>query len=67
MVDINVATAEYNAKVLTGYSTYLLAGNRDVNRYSTSTLGDKDGFTIKFGTPVLINHISTQLWDKDFR
>ncbi|KAJ3643702.1 hypothetical protein Zmor_026398 [Zophobas morio] len=68
VVDVNVATVDHKATVITGENTsYLLNGNRDVNKYSKCTVGNKDGFTIKFGFPVLINHINMRLWDNDFR
>ncbi|KAJ3643690.1 hypothetical protein Zmor_026387 [Zophobas morio] len=65
---VNVATPEHKATVITGRRTeHLLNGNRNVDNWTETTIGDKTGLTIKFGFPFLINHIRMGLYDKDLR
>ncbi|KAJ3643694.1 hypothetical protein Zmor_026390 [Zophobas morio] len=65
---VNVATPEHKATVITGRRTeHLLNGNRNVNNWTETMIGDKTGLTIKFGFPFVINHIRMCLYDGDLR
>ncbi|KAJ3643693.1 hypothetical protein Zmor_026389 [Zophobas morio] len=68
LLEVNVATPEHKATVITGARTeHLLNGNRNVNNWTVTTNGDKTGLVIKFGFPFVINHIRMCLYDGDLR
>lgn len=68
MTDVNVVKAEYKSQVIFGSkTTFLLTGNRNVDKYAECAIGDKNGFTIKLGFPVFLNHVNMRLWDNDGR
>jgi BTB/POZ domain-containing protein 9 len=66
--DVNIATPENNAKMIAGNNTsFLLTGNRNVDKYAFHPLDCKSSFTVKLGVPSYLNHINMMLWDKDSR
>ncbi|KAJ3643692.1 hypothetical protein Zmor_026389 [Zophobas morio] len=68
LLDVNVATPEHKATVITGLRTeHLLNGNRNVSNWTQTTNGDKTGLIIKFGFPFVINYIRMCLYDGDLR
>jgi BTB/POZ domain-containing protein 9 len=68
LTDVNVVKAEYKSQVIFGSkTTFLLTGNRNVDKYAECAIGDKNGFTIKLGFPVFLNHVNMRLWDNDGR
>ncbi|KAJ3659679.1 hypothetical protein Zmor_011354 [Zophobas morio] len=68
ILEVNVATPEYNATVIAGDNTkHVLNGNRDVNKYTTTLNGDTTGLIIKLGFPAVINHIRMCLYDGNLR
>uniref|UniRef100_F1KWU4 BTB/POZ domain-containing protein 9 n=1 Tax=Ascaris suum TaxID=6253 RepID=F1KWU4_ASCSU len=71
--DVNVATAAFNASVLTGEGAAALL-NGDTNRYdmergfTTHVINERTpGIVVEFGRPFIINHIRLLLWDRDQR
>ncbi|XP_022902316.1 BTB/POZ domain-containing protein 9 [Onthophagus taurus] len=74
VVDENVASAKYGAKVVTGEQLeYLLDGNtskydmeQGYTRHAINGARD-EGIIVKLGIPYIINHIRVLLWDKDLR
>ncbi|KAJ3643696.1 hypothetical protein Zmor_026392 [Zophobas morio] len=68
---VNVATSEHKAVVTTGRRNIkeLLSGNRNISLHADHdiTTTEKNGITIKFGYPLVINHIHMMLWDGGVR
>ena len=71
MSGVNVATSEHKAAVTTGRRNIkeLLSGNRNISLHADHdiTTTEKNGITIKFGYPLVINHIHMMLWDGGVR
>lgn len=71
--NVNVATAGFNASVLTGEgANHLLSGDTtryDMERgFTTHPINERtSGIIVEFGRPFIINHIVLLLWDRDQR
>ncbi|XP_068911771.1 BTB/POZ domain-containing protein 9-like isoform X2 [Tenebrio molitor] len=68
LTDVNIATPEHKAEVIAGNNTtFLLTGNRNVNKYAYHFIDCKSSITVKLGVPSYLNHINMMLLDKDSR
>ncbi|XP_068911776.1 BTB/POZ domain-containing protein 9-like isoform X2 [Tenebrio molitor] len=68
LTDLNIATPENKAEVIAGNNTtFLLTGNRNVDKYAYHSIDCKNSITVKLGVPSYLNHINMMLWDKDLR
>jgi BTB/POZ domain-containing protein 9 len=68
VTDLNIATPENKAEVIAGNNTtFLLTGNRNVDKYAYHSIDCKNSITVKLGVPSYLNHINMMLWDKDSR
>jgi hypothetical protein len=68
VTDVNIATPEHKAEVISGIdTTFLLTGNRNVNKYAYHFIDCKSSITVKLGVPSYLNHINMMLLDKDSR
>jgi hypothetical protein len=68
VTDVNIATPENKAEVIAGNNTtFLLAGNRNTERFAFHLLDCKSSITVKLGAPSYLNHINMMLWDTDSR
>jgi hypothetical protein len=64
----DIATPENKAEVIAGNNTtFLLTGNRNVDRFAYHSVDCKSNITVKLGVPSYLNHINMMLWDKDSR
>jgi BTB/POZ domain-containing protein 9 len=68
LTDVNIATPENKAEVIAGNNTtFLLTGNRNVDKCAYHSINCKSSITVKLGVPSYLNHINMMLWDKDSR
>jgi hypothetical protein len=68
VTDVNIATPENKAEVIAGSdTTFLLTGNRNVDKCAYHSIDCKSSITVKLGAPSYLNHINMMLYDKDLR
>jgi hypothetical protein len=68
VTDVNIATPENKAEVIAGTATtFLLTGNRNVDKCAYHSIDGKSSITVKLGVPSYLNHINMMLWDIDSR
>jgi hypothetical protein len=68
VTDVNIATPENNAEVISGIdTTFLLTGNRNVVKCAYHFIDWNRGITVKLDVPSYLNHINMMLGDGDSR
>jgi hypothetical protein len=68
VTDVNIATPDNKAEVIAGSDkTFLLTGNRNVDKCAYHSINCKSSITVKLGVPLYLNYIKMKLWDKDLR